>query len=293
MATQSQIDANRRNAQKSTGPNTPEGRAAVRHNALKHGLTSQLLLPSKEEQIELARLCDAFETEFQPVGPTEESLLENLVAAKWRLGFARKAETGFFMKRAFELINDETSDCRDLLTNSRLAMIVNLDSAGPDTLSKLSRYEARLERSFYKALSELRRTQSQREPAEPRAAKHRGELQDDLRAVERMIHEGEVGLAAETARRARALRHVAEQHAADLLALNRERRREQRVGCLQRRRRDRAEGGAARDRREGLRRVDRRAVPAVDEAAVGIERADAGPKGDAAGDAVRQDEGRI
>jgi hypothetical protein len=75
------------------------------------------------------------------------------------------------MKRAFELINDETSDCRDLLSNSRLAMIVDLDSAGPDTLSKLSRYEARLERSFYKALSELRRTQSQREPAEPRAAK--------------------------------------------------------------------------------------------------------------------------
>ena len=171
MATQQQIDANRRNAQKSTGPTTPEGRAAVRHNALKHGLTSQLLLPSKEEQIELARLCDAFETEFQPVGPTEESLLENLVAAKWRLGFARKAETGFFMKRAFELINDETSDCRDLLTNSRLAMIVNLDCAGPDTLSKLSRYEARLERSFYKALSELRRTQSERQPVEPPAAK--------------------------------------------------------------------------------------------------------------------------
>ncbi len=171
MATQSQIDANRRNAQKSTGPNTPEGRAAVRHNALKHGLTAQLLLPSKEEQIELDRLCEAFETEFQPVGPTEESLLENLVAAKWRLGFARKAETGFFMKRAFELIHDESSDYRDLPTNSRLAMIVDLDSAGPDTLSKLSRYEARLERSFYKALNELRRTQSQRQPAEPPAAK--------------------------------------------------------------------------------------------------------------------------
>ncbi len=170
MATQSQIDANRRNAQKSTGP-TPEGRDAVRHNTLKHGLTAQLLLPSKEEQIELDRLCDAFETEFQPVGPTEESLLENLVAAKWRLGFARKAETGFFMKRAFELINDESSDCRDLLTNSRLAVIVDLDSAGPDTLSKLSRYEARLERSFYKALSELRRTQSERQPAEAPAAK--------------------------------------------------------------------------------------------------------------------------
>src|ERR1700681_944221 len=97
MATQQQIDANRRNARKSTAPTTPEGRAAVRHNALKHGLTSEVLIPTDEDQPEFGRLCDAFETEFQPVGPTEESLLENLVAAKWRLSRARKAETGFFL----------------------------------------------------------------------------------------------------------------------------------------------------------------------------------------------------
>src|ERR1700730_7204350 len=106
MASQQQIDANRRNAQKSTGPTTPEGRAAVRHNALKHGLTAEVLIPSMEEQPEFDRLCDAFETEYLPVGPTEESLLENLVAAKWRLGRARKEETGFFVKRALELEHD-------------------------------------------------------------------------------------------------------------------------------------------------------------------------------------------
>jgi hypothetical protein len=170
MATQSQIDANRRNAQKSTGPTTPEGRAAVRHNALKHGLTSEVLIPMDEDRPEFDRLCDAFETEFQPIGPTEESLLENLVAAKWRLGRARKEETGFFVKRAIEL-EHESQEYRELARNARLAMIVDLDSAGSNTLAKISRYEARLERSFYKALSELRRIQSQREPLEPAAAK--------------------------------------------------------------------------------------------------------------------------
>src|ERR1700692_2312926 len=170
MATQSQIDANRRNAQKSTGPTTPEGRAVVRHNALKHGLTSEVLIPMDEDRPEFDHLCDAFETEFQPIGPTEESLLENLVAAKWRLGRARREETGFFVKRAIELEHD-SQEYRELAANARLAMIVDLDSAGPNTLAKISRYEARLERSFYKALSELRRTQSQREPAEPPAAK--------------------------------------------------------------------------------------------------------------------------
>jgi hypothetical protein len=68
MATQSQIDANRRNAQKSTGPTTPEGRDAVRHNALKHGLTSEVLIPMDEDRPEFDRICDSFETEYQPVG---------------------------------------------------------------------------------------------------------------------------------------------------------------------------------------------------------------------------------
>jgi hypothetical protein len=163
MATQQQIDANRRNAQKSTGPTTPEGRAAVRHNALKHGLTAEILIPSMEDRPEFDRLCDAFETEYQPVGPTEESLLENLAAAKWRLSRAHKAETGFFLKRSLDL-EHESQDYRELPANGRLALIVDLDSAGPDTLAKISRYEARLERSFYKALTELRRTIAQREP---------------------------------------------------------------------------------------------------------------------------------
>ena len=41
MISEKQLDANRRNAQLSTGPQTPEGRAAVRNNALTHGLTAQ------------------------------------------------------------------------------------------------------------------------------------------------------------------------------------------------------------------------------------------------------------
>ncbi len=45
MTSDKQAQANRRNALKSTGPKTPEGKAAVRHNATKHGLLSQEVLP--------------------------------------------------------------------------------------------------------------------------------------------------------------------------------------------------------------------------------------------------------
>ena len=50
MTSDKQAKANRRNALKSTGPKTPEGKAAVRHNATKHGLLSQeVILPGEDE----------------------------------------------------------------------------------------------------------------------------------------------------------------------------------------------------------------------------------------------------
>jgi hypothetical protein len=50
MTSEKQIQANRRNALKSTGPKTPEGKAAVRHNALRHGLLSRdVLLPGEDK----------------------------------------------------------------------------------------------------------------------------------------------------------------------------------------------------------------------------------------------------
>jgi hypothetical protein len=49
MATPAQIDANRANAQLSTGPSSPEGKAKSSHNALKTGLTGRtILLPTDD-----------------------------------------------------------------------------------------------------------------------------------------------------------------------------------------------------------------------------------------------------
>jgi hypothetical protein len=50
MTSDRKAEANRQNALKSTGPKTPEGKAAVRLNAVKHGLLSeQVLLPGEDE----------------------------------------------------------------------------------------------------------------------------------------------------------------------------------------------------------------------------------------------------
>ena len=51
MTSDKKVEANRRNALKSTGPKTLEGKSAVRMNALKHGLLSrETLLPGKDEE---------------------------------------------------------------------------------------------------------------------------------------------------------------------------------------------------------------------------------------------------
>src|ERR1700680_2536992 len=55
MATEKQFEANRQNAQKSTGPKTPEGRAAVRVNGVKHGLTAETIVLKGESEADFHR----------------------------------------------------------------------------------------------------------------------------------------------------------------------------------------------------------------------------------------------
>jgi len=59
MATQAQIEANRRNAQKSTGPRTAEGKITAGQNALRHGLCSKFALMEEEEDEEAQALLQA------------------------------------------------------------------------------------------------------------------------------------------------------------------------------------------------------------------------------------------
>src|SRR6202023_3054119 len=163
MISERQHEANRRNAAQSHGPITPEGRAAVRHNALKHGFTAaEIVLPTVEEQIDFEQFRAAFEEEHEPVGPTEEVLVEDIVIGRWRLNRIRKMEPGFFALRQEVLKKRVKDDFSTLDAQAHLALIVRDDAQDADTLGKMSRYEGRFERTFYKALKELQRLQALR-----------------------------------------------------------------------------------------------------------------------------------
>ena len=90
MATQAQIDANRQNAQKSTGPRTAEGKEAVSYNAFKHGLFVDKSIVSDETQEEYDRRRDGLLAKIEPVGEIECVVAERFVNLSWRLKRAER-----------------------------------------------------------------------------------------------------------------------------------------------------------------------------------------------------------
>ena len=75
MATQAQIDANRKNAQKSTGPRSAKGKADARRNSLKHGMTGNGVVIPYEDAAEVAIRVEQFEAELSPDGHATTSVL--------------------------------------------------------------------------------------------------------------------------------------------------------------------------------------------------------------------------
>src|SRR5260370_4160663 len=95
MVSDRQLEANRTNAQKSTGPQTPEGRAAVRLNGIKHGLTASTLVLKDESLTDFETLLDDVQAEHQPATPTEEALVSQIAIAILRLRRSYHLQCGF------------------------------------------------------------------------------------------------------------------------------------------------------------------------------------------------------
>src|SRR6266853_1700039 len=83
MPTQAQINANRLNAQKSTGPKSPEGKAASSLNALKSGIDAWSHIIPGEDPAELEALTAQFLLHFLPADPNQLSLVDTLISTEW------------------------------------------------------------------------------------------------------------------------------------------------------------------------------------------------------------------
>src|SRR5687767_4742457 len=85
MASQTQIDANRRNAAQSTGPKSINGKYIVSKNAIRHGLLSNDGLLMDEDPAEFARFQARWEQDLAPIGEIEKLLARSIIWLAWRM----------------------------------------------------------------------------------------------------------------------------------------------------------------------------------------------------------------
>ena len=96
MATEAQIQANRLNAQKSTGPRTPEGKAVAAQNAVKHGLLARTAVLHGEDWEEYTCFSEELLDELYPDGVLEQKLADRIVSLSWRLRRAALSQNAVF-----------------------------------------------------------------------------------------------------------------------------------------------------------------------------------------------------
>jgi hypothetical protein len=93
MCTEKKLEANQLNAQNSTGPRTPEGKAKSALNAIKHGLCAQSVIISSEKSEDFHRFSKNLTAEFDPANQVEKIMVRRIVSLSWRLERAAKYES--------------------------------------------------------------------------------------------------------------------------------------------------------------------------------------------------------
>ena len=142
VLSEKQQAANRQNARHSTGPKTPEGKAAIRFNALTYGLRTRATVLPDENAADYSRLWDELEAQWQPQNRTERCYLETMVTSQWLL--ARVAES-----------------------EKKVYMFIQFGERQFKMFAQVAKQRAQLERSFRTAIEDMQRSQMERKAQRP------------------------------------------------------------------------------------------------------------------------------
>jgi hypothetical protein len=157
MASARQIAANRRNAEKCTGPKTDAGKAASRFNGLKHGLTAATVVLPCEDQIEYQELRARVLEDFTPENALEWMLVDQLVSAWWRTMRSRKVESAHMEAHTKTLHWRHGVKPSRNEADSFQAIGVAMASHEEATFTNYNRYDAAIERAFYRASDRIQK----------------------------------------------------------------------------------------------------------------------------------------
>ena len=159
MPTNAQIKANRKNAKKSTGPRTEEGKTRSAKNALKHGLLARDTVLPGEDPADFDRQLSALEADIQPANSLEFELVRQIADTQWRMRRLTRLETGFLAAAVDDQRRHLEKRRPDELRPGYDGETLLLGSAMLDRTQAfvhLARYDGHLSRRFFRAVKQLR-----------------------------------------------------------------------------------------------------------------------------------------
>src|SRR5882724_3645712 len=191
MASQRQIEANRRNA---AGPHlmSEEGKEVLRTNAIRHGLAAKRHIVLRgEDKSFYDELLNALLDHHAPADPQEEMLVHQIAEHHWRLLRARSMETACFEANLDDYATKYGQNPAELDAINYAGVV----SAGLSKFAKVTgqiqRYETTAERSYYRAIRELTKIQKTRKQEEAKQIRsvpqnHESEPTDRVATAEPM-----------------------------------------------------------------------------------------------------------
>jgi hypothetical protein len=149
MNTHQRAQINRANAQHSTGPRTDAGKQKSSLNALRHGLTGQIVVIPGEDLAAYQQHLKSFTDDLQPVGAIESNLVQALADCSWRMNRVAAFENN---------VQAQAVPSGDDPISGGISVGAALESMSK-TLSNLSLHTQRLSRQFERTVNQLRELQ--------------------------------------------------------------------------------------------------------------------------------------
>jgi hypothetical protein len=145
MSSPKQIEANRRNAQKSTGPRSVDGKTAASRNALKSGIDANTQFLPGEKPANLESLAAEYYNRYRPTAPDARHLVDTLIANEWLLRRFRGIEV--------QVVKHEMTSAGSFLDGKNPVGHAYMHS--DRALDRLQRRINSAERNYHRALKEL------------------------------------------------------------------------------------------------------------------------------------------
>jgi hypothetical protein len=159
MISEKQLEANRRNAQRSTGPTTEAGKQRSKLNASRHHLTGQVTTMTEPDRTAFNSFLDRIMNDLKPEGAMEVQLAQRIAHDHWRLNRAAAIEDNLYAMGVGHLGGNECNthpEIDDAMTHARVY------TREAKNLQLLTLYEQRINRTLQKNMALLKSMQEER-----------------------------------------------------------------------------------------------------------------------------------